>query len=145
MKIKVLFLVFLFSLLIISIQDFSYAAVEAQELVVKVNDIKIKELENSKLLRIELNIFNGGDEEASFFANNFDLLDRNLRQYGSTSGYELRDRGESVSRGICDTLFGENVNPGLSVDLEICFEVPKNNFQYDSILIYDNMFSRDMD
>jgi len=145
MKIRVLFIVFLFSILFIPIQDFAYAAIEAQELVVTIKDIKIKELENSRLLRIELNIFNGGDEEASFFANNFDLLDRNLRQYGSTSGYDLRERGESVSRGICDTLFGENVNPGLSIDFEICFEVPKNNFQYDSILIYDNMFSRDMD
>jgi hypothetical protein len=132
-------------MIMIPIQQISFAEVEAKKLVVNVKDVKVQDLSNSKLVRVDMEILNGGNEEASFFEENFDLLDSNLKQYGPTSGYDLRDRGESVSRGICDTVFGDSVNPGLSINLEICFEVPKSNFQYDSILIYENMFIKDMD
>lgn len=139
--------VLIFSVILISmsVQNTVNAVVDAQQLSITVKEIKLKELENSNVLRVTMNILNGGDEEASFFSNNFDLLDNNLRQYGTVSGYDLREKGESVGRGICDTIFGDSINPGLSMDLEICFEVPKSNFQYDSILVYENMFIKDMD
>jgi hypothetical protein len=136
---------FLFLVMLIPFQDYAFAQIEAKKLTVNVDSVRLQELENSNVLRVELNILNGGDEEASFFSGNFDLLDTNLRQYGTTSGYDLREKGESISRGACDTLFGDNINPGLSIDLEVCFEVPKSNFKYDSILIYENIFLQDMD
>lgn len=135
----------LLSLIFVPSYDLASAIIEAKKLEVKVEDIRLQELENSNLLRVVLNILNGGDEEATFFENNFDLLDNELKQYGAISGYNLRDKGENISRGACDILFGDSVNPGLSTELEVCFEIPKNNFQYDSILIYGNMFLTNTD
>ena len=129
-----------FLLSAISVQNVANAVTNSQQLSVTVKNIELLELENSNVLVVNMNILNNGNEEASFFANNFDLLDSNLKQYGTISSYELREKGKSITRGICDTIFGDSVNPGLSINLEICFEVPKSNFQYDSILIYNNMF-----
>ena len=141
MKIKSMyFFVLLFLIIFMSLQDSVYAQVDPKKLDVTVKDIKLQKLENSDLLRINVRIWNHGDEEANFFAGNFNLLDSKLREFSAVSSYELEEKGESISEGICDVLFGKGVNPGLSMDLEICFEVPKTDFQYDSMLIYENMF-----
>jgi hypothetical protein len=117
-----------------------YAQFEPKDLVVTIKEIKILKFENSDVVRVKLNIMNNGPDEASFFAGNFELLDSQLRKFSSVSGYDLEERGESVARGMCETLFGKSTNPGLSLDLEVCFDVPKTNFQYDSLIIYENMF-----
>lgn len=113
-------------------------ALEAKSLDVKVVGIETIELDGSDLVRVVLDITNNGVKEANFFSTNFDLLDSQLREYGSTSGYDIRQKGGDVSRGVCDAVFGNSANPGLSVEFDICFEVPKDGFQYDSILIYEN-------
>ena len=102
-------------------------------------DVSVHSLEKSNLLRITLDITNNGDEEATFFSANFGLLDSQLREYGATSGFDVRERGEDVPRDVCNTIFGDDVNPGLSMELEVCFEVPKEGFEYDSVLIYENI------
>lgn len=141
MKIRsCIFYALLFLIVFMSLQDLAYALVDPQKLDVTVKDIKLQKLENSNLLRVNVKILNNGDEEANFFSGNFKLLDSKLREFSAVSNYDLKEKGESISYGICDTVFGQGVNPGLSMDLEICFDVPKTNFQYDSMLIYENMF-----
>ena len=101
-------------------------------------------MEDSQLAILEIDVLNGGDDEMIFGSPDFELLDRDLRKYGATSGYELRENGESVPRGLCDLLFGDSVNPGLRIDLELCFEMPKDA-EPDTLLIHDNFFSKDVD
>lgn len=119
-------------------------ASDVQKLDVAVTDVSIRELEDSQLLVLEIDVLNGGDDEMIFGSPDFELLDRDLRKYGATSGYELRENGESVPRGLCDLLFGDSVNPGLRIDLELCFEMPKGAVP-DSLLIHDNFFIQDVD
>ena len=138
------FIIFLFLLFFMPTQNIANAITNLQQLSVTVKNIELIELENSDILLITLNIFNNGNEEASFFEDNFDLLDSNLRQYGSTSFYELFEKDVFISWNTCNFVFLD-INPSLSSDLEICFEVPKSNFQYDSIIIYENMFIKDVD
>lgn len=129
----------------LTLQSFAYAQFEAEDLVIAVKDIKILKLKNSDVVQVKLNVLNNGNEKVAFLQQNFGLFDSELREYESTSSYELEERGESVPRGVCDILFGEGANPGLSVALEICFDVPKTNFQYDSLIVYENMFIRTPD
>lgn len=117
------------------------AQVEPKDYTVVVNDVSTRDLEKSKLLRVELDILNNGDEEATLSTNEFELLDSDLKRYGSTSGYELRDKGESVSLNTCDQMF-ESINPGLWGSMELCYEMP-SGAQYDSLILYENMFIKD--
>jgi len=142
---RINFFILLGLVISLTIQDSAYAEFETKDLVVTVKDIKMLKLDNIDVVRIKINVLNNGSDEASFFEGNFELLDSQLRKFGSVSAYELEEKGESVSRGICDVLFGNSINPGLSMDLEVCFDVPKTNFQYDSLIIYQNMFIRSID
>lgn len=119
-------------------------ALEAKKLEVDVGETGTRDLSGSKLFILEMSVRNGGDDEASFFDGNFELLDADLRKYGATNGHELRERGESIPRGLCDMVFGDSVNPGLYADLEVCFEMP-TDAEPDSLLIYDNPFGQDVD
>lgn len=117
---------------------------DAQKLEVEIVEMRTLDLSNSKILVLEINVRNGDDDEARFFDDNFELLDADLRKYGATNGYELSERGESFPRGVCDALLAYSLNPGLYADLEVCFEMPKD-VAPDSLLIYDNPFSQDVD
>lgn len=119
-------------------------AQDPRELTVVVNDVKIKDLEKSQLVRVELNVLNGGDEEVILSGEEIDLLDEDLKQYGSTSGYSFLDRGENISSNMCDIIIFESINPGISIDIKLCFEVPKDT-RYDSVVFYENMFMKDVD
>ena len=117
------------------------AQVDPRDYTVVVNDVSTRDLEKSTLLRIELDILNNGDEEATLSTTEFELLDSDLKRYGSTTGYELQDSGESVSWDTCDQMF-ESINPGLWGSMELCYEIP-NGVQHDSLILYDNMFIKD--
>lgn len=117
------------------------AQVDPRDYTVVVNDVTTRDLDRSSLLRVELDILNNGDEEAMLSTTEFELLDSDLKQYGSTSGYELRDKGESISWSVCDQMF-ESINPGLWGSIELCYEIPVG-IRYDSLILYDNMFIKD--
>lgn len=125
------------------IENSAFAQIDAKNLVVTIKDIGVQKLTNSDLVRIKLTILNNADDVVRLYAGNFALLDSQLRKYAATSGYELEEKGESIPQGVCDVLFGQGANPGLSFDLEVCFEVPKTNFQYDSLILYENMIMQE--
>lgn len=119
-------------------------ALDAQKLEVGVSETRTRDLSNSKLFILEMNVRNGGDDEARFFDEHFELLDADLRKYGATDYYELGLRGESVPPGVCNMVSVYRLNPGLYMDFEVCFEMPKDATP-DSLLIYDIPFSQDVD
>lgn len=117
------------------------AQVDPRDYTVVVNNVDTRDLENSRLVLVELDILNNGDEEATLSTTEFELLDRDLKRYGSTSGYSLRDKGESVSFNTCYQMF-ESINPGLWGSVELCYEMPYGA-QHDSLILYENIFIKD--
>lgn len=129
-------------LIMLTNYNFANAQLNTQDLVVTIKDIRTHKLENSDLMQIKLRIQNDGNDEVRLYSNHFGLFDSQLRKYAATSSYDLEEQGETVPRGICRAVFGEGANPGLSFDTEVCFAVPKTNFQYDSLIIYENMIAQ---
>jgi len=106
---------------------------------VTVKKISTHKLENSNLIKINLDIKNISSEKQSFFPGNFKLFDSIFRSYGSTTGYALSNE-PNVGIYDCRSFFGESINPELSTNLQICFEVPTDDFKLDTLLIYDVHF-----
>lgn len=115
------------------------AQIDLKDLSVKATGVRSTPLEGSDLFRVNLEVTNSGNDEITLVGDNFELLDSELRRYGAASGFDLMDRG--VSWLDCGLIL-EEINPGISVDIQVCFQVPESNFQYDSVIVYKNSFTK---
>jgi len=110
-------------------------------LEITIKTISTEKLENSNLISFNLNIKNISSEEKVFFGNYFLLLDSQSREYTASDRVNIK---EYLEFGKCPIVY-ETLNPELSMDLEICFEVPINNFEANTLLITDNFYDPRID
>jgi len=103
-------------------------------LEITIKKISTEKLENSNLITFNLNIKNISSEEKHFWGNYFLLLNSQSIEYTASDRNNIN---EYLEYGKCPFVY-ETLNPELSSDLEICFEVPINNFEANTLLIADN-------
>lgn len=117
-----------------SVSDVKPISYKDELFEITIKKISTEKLENSNLITFNLNIKNISSEEQILFGGYFFLLDSQSNEYSSSIWSEL-DTSEYLFQ--CSMVY-EKINPKLSSDLEICFEVPKNNFEANALLIADN-------
>ena len=79
---------------------------------------------------IKAEITNNDNEPIDIWSWNIQLEDSKHREFSSADYYDLIDNGHDVTERDCPFDTSIHLNPGLSEDLNICFEVPKENVEF---------------
>lgn len=117
---------FIVALVIIGLIVPSYAQLQNfEEVELKLLKQKRIQSEKSDLLELEISFINKGKTSSQILLNTLFLVDSKSREFGSSSYLDLRDKGYDVSSKDCPLSFVVAINPELSVDQKLCFEIPK--------------------
>ena len=71
--------------------------------------------------------------------NTLFLVDSKSRQFSATSYLDLKSKGFSVTSKDCPFTLAITVNPGLSVDETLCYEIPKEKGLSYSLKLYSTL------
>ncbi|MEX0862910.1 DUF4352 domain-containing protein [Nitrosopumilus sp.] len=117
----------------------TYAQLQNLENVnVKVISIDKISSDNSDVLKINVSFINEGNSASQILANTIFLVDSKQREFTSSSYLELKEKDYDVSSKDCPLLFTINVNPGLTENANLCYEIPKDvNLKY-SLKLYES-------
>jgi hypothetical protein len=98
----------------------------------KVDVEKSYRLEGPKadVIIIQAKITNNDNDPIDIWSWNMQLEDSQHREFSSGDYYDLIDNGHDVTERDCPFDTSIDLNPGLSQDLDICFEVPKENVEF---------------
>ena len=86
--------------------------------------------EKSDIIRIKAEFTNNDDEQITIHHSFVLLEDLKHREFSHSSYFTLRDKGHDVTERECPFDFSVELNPGISEDTSLCYEVPKENAQY---------------
>jgi len=105
---------------------------------VKVVSISKITSENSDVLKINVTFINDGNSASQILANTIFLVDSKQREFASSTYLQLKEKGHDVSSKDCPLIFTIDVNPGLSENANLCYEIPKDaNLKY-SLKLYES-------
>lgn len=105
---------------------------------VKVINIDKISSDKSDVLRINVSFINDGNSASQILANTIFLVDSKQREFVSSSYLELKEKGHGVSSKDCPLLFTINVNPGITENANLCYEIPKDTNQEYSLKLYES-------
>ena len=85
---------------------------------------------NADVIIVDAKITNNDNEPIDIYGFYIQLEDSKHREFSSADYYDLINNGHKVTERKCPYVSTINLNPGLSEDLNICFEVPKENVEF---------------
>jgi len=114
----------------ISLIPISYAEPYWGNLKVDVEESYRFEGPKADVIIIKAEITNNDNDPIDIWSWNMQLEDSKHRDFAPADYYDLIDNGHKVTERKCPFLSSINLNPGLSEDLNICFEVPKEHVEF---------------
>jgi len=130
---------FIVVLIIFGLMVPSFAQLQNFEGVeIKLLNAKRTQSEKSDVLELEVSFINKGQSSSQILLNTLFLVDSKSREFSSTSYLDLKEKGYDVSSKDCPLSFSITINPELSVDQNLCFEIPKETGLKYSLKLYSS-------
>ena len=102
-----------------------------------VKDWKKIESGQSDVLVMTVVFTNNGELSSDIFTEYMFLIDSQKRTFSPASYFELKGKGISVTSKECPFVFTASVNPGLSTEAQLCYEIPKGTNSNISLALYN--------
>lgn len=117
----------------------TYAQLQNLEDVdVTVTSITKINLEKTDVLILNVSFINDGNSASSILANTIFLVDSKQREFASTSYLQLKEKNHDVSSKECPLLFTIDVNPGITENVNLCYEIQKDIDSKYSLKLYES-------
>jgi len=128
----------------------SYASTDVEEIELELQGWKKIELDKSDLFVLKITSFNNGKYASDFFWDYIYLVDSQKRTFEPEHYLDLRVKDYPITRNDCPSVLYTTINPGLSAEEILCYEIPKvigDSFSLDlyntAIELCDGPFGRD--
>jgi plastocyanin len=123
-------LFFLFGMMVFSMIPESFAEAYWGNLKVDIDESYRFEGPKTDVIIIEAELTNNDNDPIDIFSFYIQLEDSKHREFDHANYRELIDKGHNVTERKCPYVFSIDINPGISEDLDICFEVPKDHVEF---------------
>ncbi len=129
---------FIIPLLIIIMVIPAYAQLQnIDDIDIQVLNLKRIESQSSDVLVLELSIVNNGGIATMVLGDALFLADSKSGEASAASYLDLKDKGHQITSQDCPLAFTLKVNSGMSVNKNICYEVPKEKGLTYSLKLYE--------
>lgn len=105
---------------------------------VKVNSVTKINSEKTNVLILNISFINEGNSASQILANTIFLVDSKQREFVSSSYLELKEKNHIVSSKDCPFIFTVSVNPGITENANLCYEIPKDVDLKYSLKLYES-------
>ena len=93
----------------------------------------------SDVLVFTISFINNGNSAVDIFTNNLYLVDSQKRLFAPSSYFDLREKDFSVASIDCPLILITTINPGLSAEENLCYEIPKGIGNSLSLALYNTI------
>ncbi len=114
----------------ISFIPISYAEPYWGNLKVDIDESYRFEGPKTDVIIIEAELTNNDNDPIDIWSFYIQLEDSKHREFNHANYRELIDKGHNVTERKCPYVSSIDINPGISEDLDICFEVPKDHVEF---------------
>jgi len=128
----------------------SYASTDVEEIELELQGWKKIELDKSDLFLLKITSFNNGKYASDFFWDYIYLVDSQKRTFEPERYLDSELEDYRITRNDCPAVVYTTINPGLSAEEILCYEIPKligDSFSLDlyntAIELCDGPFGRD--
>jgi len=118
----------------------SYASTDVEEIELELQEWEKVELDKSDILSLKINAINNGKTATHFFWDNIFLVDSQKRTFGSEHYLDLSLKDYPITRNDCPSVLYTTINPGLSAEEILCYEIPKVTEDSYSLELCDDSF-----
>ena len=115
----------------------SYASDEIDGIELELIGFQKIESDKSDLFLLTISSFNNGKSDTNFYWDFVSLVDSQERAFEPEYYAKLQEKGFPITRDDCPSKHFTNINPGLSEEEILCYEVPKGIWSSISLVIYN--------
>ena len=109
-----------------------------EDVNLKVNSITKIDSEKTNILILSVSFINEGNSASQILTNSIFLVDSKQREFSSASYLELKEKNHNISSIDCPFTFTVSVNPGITQNANLFYEIPKDVDLKYSLKLYES-------